>query len=328
MKKNKLFLFIVVISLLNVYSCSNNKNSNPTSPNTNPTNFNAQQLFSDTWTGELSAIAYDSTTNNLFYIRSDNSVPNEIRRYNFVTDQTSIVYTYQSQWDYGMRVLNGDLYIVRSYDNSILRLTNLNSNTLTDVGTYPDNNGSNLLLREIDDVTLLNDNLYFVCGNMLTSMQNNGIQYLQGPDFTTVHELLSSNNADWPDSSYGYYRSLLSIGSGVSAKFVITTGPNGSIELRDASGNLLTSEPGYGDSYLQKDSQSRIYAITGSNVNTKITRWSSNLDNKEEFTINFPEYNGGDGIRFILKDAGNNIDVVMVQFRKSNPVFYKTTIPN
>lgn len=150
-----------------------------------------------------------------------------------------------------------------------------------------------------------------------------GIQYLQGPDYNTINVLLSSTNSGWPDGN----RSIISIGSGASTKFVVTTGYTGNVELRDVSGNLLKSETGYGYSYLQKDSQDRIYAITGSGFNTKITRWSSNLDGKEEFFVIFSQYNGGNEIRFVLRETGSNVEVIMTQYRASSPVFYKTTIP-
>jgi hypothetical protein len=272
-------------------------------------------------------MAYDPAGDNLYFMKSTNSAPNQVHRYNFATGKIDTVYSYQSQWDYGMRILNGEVYVVRSYDNSILRLNIASSDTLVKVNTYPDSLGQNLALREIADVTMVNGNLYFVCGNMLTSMQNNGVQYLQGPGFTSVHELISASTADWPDSPYVYMRSIISVGSGSSAMFAITTGSNGNIELWDASGNFVKADSGYGDAYLQKDSQNRIYAITGSGNNTKLTRWSSSLDEKKEYTLKFSQYGGGNGVRFILRDKGNDIEVIMIQFRSRNPVFYKTIIP-
>lgn len=326
MKKTKIYLFISFILLILVYSCSDN-NSNPASSNTT-SYYTVQQLFSETWTSsEMSSMAYDAAGDNLYYMKSTNSGPNQVHRYNFSTGKIDTVYSYQSQWDYGMRILNGDVYVIRSYDNSILRLNISSTDTLVKVNTYPDSLGQNLALREIVDATLANGNLYFVCGNMVTSMQNNGVQYLQGPDFTTVNQLISPSTANWPDSDYVYTRSIVSTGSGSSAKFVITTGSNGNIELWDASGNFIKADSGYGEAYLQKDSQNRIYALTGFGNNTKLTRWSSNLDDKKEFTLKFSQYGGGNGVRYILRDSGNDIEVIMIQFRSRNPVFYKTTIP-
>jgi len=309
----KILLGLFVLFTI-VYSCSDN-NSNPVSSNTT-SYFNVQTLFSETWSGEMSAMAYDSAGGNLYYIRSTNSVPNQLHRYNFASGKIDTAYTYQSQWDYGMRILNGDLYIVRSYDNSILRLTGLSTGTLTKVNIYPDSVNANSNLDEINDITLANNN-----------MQHNGIQYLQGPGFTTVSELVSPGTAGWPDSSYGYTRSIISVGSGASTKFAVATGSNGRIELWDASGNFIKADSGYGVAYLQKDSQNRIYALTGHGVDTKLTRWSESLDNKKEFTLKFSQYNGGNGVRFVLRDKGNDIEVIMIKFRSSDPVFYKTTIP-
>lgn len=326
MKKTKIFLFISFIVLTLIYSCSDN-NSNPASSNTT-SYYTVQQLFSETWTSsEMSSMAYDPAGGDLYYIKSTNSGPNQVHRYNFSTGNNNTVYSYQSQWDYGMRILNGDLYIVRTYDKSILRLTGLPGDTLTKVNIYPDSVNGNSALTEINDITMANNNIYFVCGNPLTSMQNNGVQYLQGPAFTTVNQFISPSTANWPDSSYGYIRSIISVGSGASTKFAIATGPNGNIELWDAAGNFIKADSGYGEAYLQKDSQNRIYAMTGFGNNTKLTRWSDSLSNKKEFTINFSQYNGGNGIRFILKETGNDIDVVMTKYRGSNPVFYKTKIP-
>jgi hypothetical protein len=326
LKRTKINLFISIILLTLVYSCSDN-NSNPSSSNAT-SYFNVQELFSETWSsGEMSSMAYDPAGDNLYYMKSTNSGPNQVHKYNFSTGKIDTVYAYQSQWDYGMRILNGDVYVVRSYDNSILRLNISSSDTLVKVGIYPDSLGQNLALREIADVSMVNGNLYFVCGNMLTSMQNNGVQFLQGPGFTSLGQLISPSTADWPDSPYVYMRSIISVGSGSSAMFAITTGSNGNIELWDASGNFVKADSGYGDAYLQKDSQNRIYAITGSGNNTKLTRWSSSLDEKKEYTLKFSQYGGGNGVRYILRDSGSDIEVIMVQFRSRNPVFYKTTIP-
>lgn len=326
MKKIKMIVFGSVVLLTIVYSCSDN-NSNPVSSNST-SYFNVQELISESWTsGEMSSMAYDPAGDNLYYMKSTNSGPNQVHRYNFTTGKIDTVYSYQSQWDYGMRILNGEVYVVRSYDNSILRLNISSSDTLVKVNKYPDSLGQNTALRELVDVTLINGNLYFVCGNMLTSMQHNGVQYLQGPGFTSVQELISPSTANWPDSPYVYTRSILSIGSGSSAMFAITTGSNGNIELWDASGNFVKADSGYGEAYLQKDSQNRIYAITGSGNNTKLTRWSASLDEKKEYTLKFSQYNGGNGVRYILRDKGNDIEVIMVQFRSRNPIFYKTNIP-
>ena len=312
-----------------LYSCTDD-DSNPNTPNPNPDYFAVQQLFADTsWTNqEMSAMVYDDAGDNLYYIRSTNSTSNQLRRYNFATGEIDTAFSYSSQWDYGMRIFGDDVYIVRSYDYSILRLTGLSTGTLTKVNIYPDSIIHNQALGEIIDISLVNSNLYFICGNMLTSMQHNGIQYLQGPGFTTVNEFLSPAAAAWPDSSYGYTRSFISLGSGSSTKFVIATGSGGNIELRDASGDLVKADSGYGDAYLQKDSQDRIYAITGSGSSTILTRWSDSLANKTEFTLNFTQYNGGNGIRFILRETGSDIEVVMIKYRSREPVFYKATIPD
>lgn len=329
MKKYLLFSASIILLLSISYSCTE-EDDNPTTPNPSPDIYEVQELFSDTsWANEeMSAMSYDPVGDNLYYVRSTNSSPNQLRRYSFTTGMIDTAYSYTSQWDYGMRIFNGELYIVRSYDYSILRLTGLSGGTLTKVNIYPDSINQNQAMREIIDITLVNNNLYFIHGNMLTSLHHNGIQYLQGPGFTTINEFLSPAEANWPDSSYGYVRSIISLGSGSSAKFVIATGSGGNIELRDASGDLVKADSGYGDAYLQKDSQDRIYALTGFNNNTILTRWSDSLANKTEFKLNFTQYNGGNGIRFILRETGNNIEVIMIKYRSREPVFYKTTIPD
>lgn len=328
MNKNLLFPAVLFLLLTIVYSCNEDK-SNPTTPDPNTDVYEVQQLFADTaWTTEeMSAMAFDPVNDNLYYIRSTNSSPNQLRQYNFTSGQIDTAYSYQSQWDYGMRIFNGDLYIIRTYDYSILRLTGLSADSLVKVNIYPDSVNQDQAMKEIIDITMINNNIYFVCGNMVTSMQHNGIQYLQGPGFATINEFLSPLAANWPDSPYVYTRSIISLGSGASEKFVITTGLNGNIELRDASGDLIKSDSGYGSAYLQKDSQNRIYAITGSSSNTILTRWSDSLADKSEFKLNFTQYNGGNGIRFVLRETGSDIEVIMIKFRSREPVFYKTIIP-
>lgn len=316
---------VILITLL-VFSCKK-KESETLSPSSNS---DVVQVFSESWNlSELSAIAFDPASNNLFYVKSTAiATPNEIHRFNFGTNKISTVFSYGSQYDYGMRVLNGDLFVARSYDKSILRLTDLASDNLTKVGVYPDSSGTTISLTEIEDITMVDGNIYFVCGNFLNGPQNNGIQCLQSPDFISVNELLSSINAKWPEVDNQKHRSLISVENDSSINFVVSTGTYiGKIELRDHSGSLIKSVDGFGESFLQKDSKGRIYTITGTGNNTKITRWSANLDNKEEFQINFSQNNSGNGLRFIIKETGTNIEVIMVQYRTSNPIFYKTTIP-
>jgi hypothetical protein len=269
---------------------------------------------------ELSGIAYDKINDNLFYVISKTG-NNEIKRLNISTGVSTSVYDYNSQLDYGLRYINGNLYLIRTYDDKISILGNLTQSPISLITEYSLTTQSN-----VSDLSIISNNIYFITGLFTVGGGFKGIQYLPSPNFNSILTLFTSTGGGW-DATSAVNRSILSVGSS-DQKIVITTGYNGSIELRALDGTLIRSE-NYLTSqknYLEKDSKNRIYTIDP----LKLTRWDENLQNKETYSFDTSvNLNlSGNGYIFIIREVGDKIEIILVNIRSNSPIFYKGVIPN
>jgi len=272
-------------------------------------------------TAEMCGTAYDPIGDALFIVQCVHVGPSKILKYSFDKMTVATVFEYESQWDYGLRLINNELWLVRTYDEGFDRFTGLQDKTLTLANAYFD--GANLdALNEIYDLALSEGDLYIVAGNPLTSAQHNGIQRIDGSSFNSVTELVSEATAQWPSVSvtFVYSRSIISVGTGATARLIVATGPDGDIERWDLSGNFINAVPGLGDRYLQKDSQDRIYTFAD---NVSVNRWAAGLDSPETFNIeSVNQYS-----RFVLRERDSNIEIITTGFRSREPRFNSTTVP-
>ncbi len=130
MKKCLFLAALCVMSLL--IGCKKDDAANPVAnSNTIQTgNYTTKQIFVEPWGAadaqtEITGFAYDAINDQLFWIKSRWHYNNEIMRYKISTGQYDYVYSYQSQWDYGMRIVGNDLWLVKTYDTSIVKLSSL-----------------------------------------------------------------------------------------------------------------------------------------------------------------------------------------------------------
>jgi hypothetical protein len=291
----------------------------------------ATKLFTPAWvqsqtvTSELMGLAYDPVSDSLFYSQGIAPGDNLIHRYKFSTGEISTVFAYPSQWDYGMRIGGGDLFVTRSYDRTVLHLTGLGNSSLTQVANYHQS-AMNVQLYDVCDFTKVGNDFYFVLGNFTVAAKHSGIQTFYGPTFNSFGELLSSASSGWPvPAATGFSRSIVSVGSGASLRIATMTGLGGRLELRDGTGALIRQESGFeGTEYLQTDSSGRIYTLWGEQGDATLSRWDSELQQREDFPVAFSAYGGE--TRFVLREVGSQIEVIMVKYRTNDPIFYKTTI--
>ncbi len=166
--------------------------------------------------------------------------------------------------------------------------------------------------------------MYFVSGNFLAISSFNGVLCSRGPNFTGIEHVTDNI---WPEVNYVNSRSIVGVGTNLA----IATGDSGDIELRSLSGVLLHSQRGYGNSYLQVDSQGRIYAMQTYPPPVKIVRWSSDLKQKEEFSITTsPSLIGTGRALFVVREQKvDTIDVIMTEDRGTkNPSFQSVSLPH
>ena len=326
--KKGLFILLIFCFSLTFISCTE-KDEHTTTTDT-PTSISGTLLFTDNLTGtELGSIVYDSTNDFLFHNRSRESSTNDcnIRRYKFSDGSLSTVFKEEyCQFNYGLRLFSNELWVIGTYDKRLLRLNGLDNDTLNNLGYFPSGNwgnpyGGSENLTEVGDLTLTNGNIYLVTHNTLTSSQHNGIKILYGSGFTSFGELISSSVAGWTTGSGGFYRSIISVSSGIISKFVVATGSTDQrIQLWNLSGTKLNELSGYGNiTHLVKDSQDRVYFFDGS----KIYRFSADLNTKEEYSIS------GDftGNRIAVRETGSNVQVITTSFRSRSPSFYYVNLP-
>ena len=275
---------------------------------------------------DLCGMAYHESTDSLFISRCAGSFEDHnILRYSFETDVLEEVHRYPSQNDYGMRIAGDDLVIVRTYDESILRLTDLDRPRLTVVDDYL----AGLSLTEMNekyDIAIFDDDYYLVAGNALTSDQHNGIHVLEEPNYNAVTELVSDVVANWPNESFGYSRSIVHVNNALDNFLVVATGSGGDLERWDTNGVFQNRVTGFGSSYLQTDSSDRVYAASTNRDNSAINRWTFDLTGQETFNFS-SELNSGESMRFILRETSADIEVYLASFRDNDLRIDMTTVP-
>lgn len=306
----------LLVCLLLLTACSDS--DNPTSVGQLP----RSTLLTQTWAdGELSAIAHDADTDALFFIEDVHSGENVVHRWSFADETLREVYRSTSQHDYGMRVLDGELWIARTYDKAFLRLGDLDQDTLTELGDYvfP---GPTSKATEVNDIAALQGNILFVSGNPLGSEQHDGIQVLLGPAFTSIDELLSEAEAGWDVPTHGFFRAIVAVGSGATALVAVTTGPDdGDLVVYDLQGNEQFRAAGLGSSYLQKDSQDRVYAFDLSNGS--VVRFSPDFQAREDIETRLPTHR----YRFALRETSTHVEFVYAKFRSEESKVNRVLLP-
>lgn len=269
---------------------------------------------------ELCGVVYEPVGDALLVTNCDHGGANLVLKYSFETQLVTTVYEYTSQHDYGLRLFDDELWIIRTYDKGLLRLTDLQNETLTLVDSYFGNVADDEL-AEIYDAALSEGNLYFVAGNHTGPDQYTGIRAIEGPAYSNISELVSGAVSMWPNPAFGYQRSMISVGTGANAYLIAATGPEGDIERWDLSGNLINSVADFGNLYLQKDSLDRVYAIDGSSV----YRWQADLSGQETFDFSGTLTNSS---RFVLRERDTEIEIIATSFRSETPTFNLVTVPN
>ena len=275
---------------------------------------------------DLCGMAYHETTDSLFITRCGGSFEDHnILRYSFETDELIEVYRYESQNDYGMRIADGDLFVLRTYDESILRLTNLDRPRLKVVDDYL----AGLNLAEMDekyDIAIFDDDYYLVAGNALTSDQHNGIHVVEAPNYNAVTELVSDVVANWPNEPFGYSRSIVHVNNGLDNFLIVATGSGGDLERWSVNGVFQNRFNGFGSSYLQTDSNDRVYAASTNRDNSAINRWAFDLSGQETFDFT-SDLNSGESMRFVLRETSTEVEIYLARFRDNDLRIDMTTVP-
>ncbi|HKK73076.1 MAG TPA: hypothetical protein VKA86_17880 [Candidatus Krumholzibacteria bacterium] len=267
--------------------------------------------------GDLSAMAYDADHDALFLLQDVHAADNVIHRWNFGETGLSEVYRYESQHDYGMRWFDGELWIARTYDQAVLRLDNLAAPSLGVVVDH-DHDGNPLAI-EIGDMARLGSDVVYVACNTLTSDQPDGVQVLRAPAFDDPEVLVSERQLGWPILQSALWRSVVVVGDSTDARIVATTGPaDGDLVVFDTQGRESFRAPGFGKSYLQTDSQGRVYA-TGED---RIVRWSSDFSEREDFEYELPSW-----LRFVLRETSRHVEFVYGEFRSEEPTIGRIRLP-
>jgi hypothetical protein len=286
-----------------------------------------KQIFVEPWgaadaSTEVTGLAYDSTNDQLFWTKSRWQYNNEIMRLNIATGQYDYVYSYQSQMDYGLRIVANDLWLVRTYDTTIVKLSSLSSYPISvqkiflPTGTPPS-------LHNVNDIAIVGGDMYLVSGSFLSISTYSGLQCSRGPNFSGIEHITQEI---WPKRTYVDNRSIVGVGNNL----VIATGDSGAIELRTLSGTLVSAQGGYGNSYLQVDSRNRIYSMQTYPPPLKIIRWSTDLTNREEFPLSTsPSLIGSIRPLFVVREKkADTVDVIMTAYRgTSSPIFQMVSLP-
>ncbi len=288
--------------------------------NANTIKISLQPILSETYSvGNLiMGIAYDKINDNLFYVINKNG-SDEIKRLNISTGVSTSVYNYNSASDSGIRYINENLYLIRTYDNKISKLENLNQTPISFITDY------SLAQPYITDLCIISNNIYIIAGYSNFGGFK-GVQYLPSPDFNSILTLFTSSGGGWDYPLQPINRSIIAVGSNVQ-KMVISTGYFGSIELRALDGTLIRSETYVQQgNYLEKDSKNRIYSVV---FPSRLLRWDENLQNKETFEfVNVTLNSGSYGNIFSLREIGSSTEIILVNYRSNSPIFYKGVIPN
>ena len=326
---NKYKYITLCLVMLSMQSCKKDGIQNPitNTPVNSAKEFITQTIFVEPWGAadantELTGLAYDSLNDQIFWTKCRWQWNNEIMRYNLTSGNYDYVYSYTSQMDYGLRMLGTNLWLVRTYDSTLVKFSSLasypitNEQTIIPRGAYP-------AFNNINDIALVSGSLFIIPGQMVDIPTYHGIQRLSAPGYSNVQRVTPEL---WAPVSYTNFRSIVSVGSNL----VIATGDSGSIEVRDTSGILLQRQSGYGNTYLQTDTRNRIYSMITFPEPVRIIRWSSDLSAKEEFNIRTsPSLYGAQRVLFVLREKKkDSVDVIMTPFLEtSKPVFQMATIP-
>ena len=304
----------LVVPLLGLTACGDDDPAGP-QPGTLP---ERDTVLTHTWAeGELGALAYDPVHDALFLLEDVHSGDNVIHRWRFTRPGLEEVHRYASQHDYGMRVIGDELWIARTYDEAIRRITDLGAPTLG--GAVDHDYGFGSLATEIGDLAPLDGDVLFVTHNALTSEQEDGVQRVRGPDFATPEVMVDESTLGWPTLESAAFRSLLVLGQGPDARIVVTTGRMDSdLVVVDRQGQELFRAAGFGRSHLQQDSRGRVYA-TGDDL---VVRWSADFSTREDFDYEIPRFT-----RFVLRETATHVEFVYGVFRSEDTEIERIRLP-
>ncbi len=311
-------------SLANGHIRGTNLSSSLVSGGNVPVANSIEELFTDgSWLPspkrpELCGLDYDAINDALFITKCifvDQRI--EILRYSLATHTVKQVYQYQGSFDVGLRVFDDELFVAKTYGNSILRLNNLDKPWLNEVADYFGDQSLDEM-NEVNDITLVDGDIYMVHGNFHGGEQHDGIQKLTAPGFDMLSDFISEAAAGW-DVGTGR-RSIVSAGSGDNAEYYIATGSSAGLEHRDFEGNLLNFVANQGQVYLQKDSANRIYTINAFSTSAYVRRWSSDLSVQEDFNY-VSNSNRGLNTRFAIKEDNGTLRFFAAPYRSTNPRF-------
>jgi hypothetical protein len=309
-------LFPLLATLLLLAACDDD--DAPTAPGDDANLAVRDTVLTTSWSeGELSAMAYDADHDALFLLQDVHGADNVIHRWNFGETGLSEVHRYESQHDYGMRWSEGELWIARTSDQVVLRLDRLTSPSLRAVEAH--DLGGDPLAIEIGDMARLGSDVVYVASNSVTSDQPDGVQVLRAPAFDDPEVLVSERQLGWSVPQSAFWRSVVVLGDPNDARIAATTGPaDGDLVVLDTQGQESFRAPGFGDSYLQTDSQGRVYA-TGDD---RIVRWSPDFSEREDFEYALPR-----SLRFVLRETSRHVEFVYGEFRSDEPTIGRIRLP-
>lgn len=304
----------VLVAILLLPACDDD---GPTAPGADTGLAVRDTVVTASWPDDvLSAMAYDPVHDALFLLQDVHSGDNVIHRWNFEESELAEVLRYETQHDYGMRWFDGELWIARTSDEAVLRLDQLDAPSLRVVAEH-DYDGP--LAIEMGDMARLGSDVVYVACNSVTSDQPDGVQVLRAPDFDDPQVLVPEEQLAWPELQSAAWRSVVVLGDSADARIAVTTGPyDGDLVVFDLQGRESFRAPGFGRSYLQKDSRGRVYA-TGTD---RIVRWSPDFSQREDFEFDLPP-----SLRFVLRETSRHVEFVYGEFRSSDPTIGRIRLP-
>lgn len=268
--------------------------------------------------GELTGLAYDPASDAIYVLEDVHSGDQTLHRFDYVSRDLVPILTFGGQHDYGMRFVDGELWLAQSYDDAVARITDLDGTPSVghriELAATPG-------LNEVNDIAVVSGDIFVIAGNMTTNDQHNGLQVIPGPGYSTITEVVSAAAAGWPNPDYSYRRALVALDGG---NLAIATGPGGALEVRTSAGALVASEPDFGSSYVQRDSQNRLYAYD--QQARLVVRWAADLTDREEFSVDLGNSAIG-SIRFVLRELPNKIQFIYAVERREDVVLTAVPLP-